>query len=143
MNIYITTEPESKLKTLFSNIKSFYILDVQQFINEVKLDLTKQCNIYLINTEIMSKVMTAAKLKKYQGIIYINKTLTPSIIRNLQSKFKNIKEISKVVLIDNGTLPKHTDLHNICEEVYFYERFCRNKIIDCNNIFNTSMTKRR
>ena len=50
----------------------------------------------------MNMVMTAAKLKKYQGIIYINKSIDPSIIRNLQSKFKNIKEINKVILIDNG-----------------------------------------
>lgn len=135
MNIYITTEPESKLKVLFSNIKSFYILDVQQYISDVKLDLTKQCNVYLVNTEIMNMVMTAAKLKKYQGIIYINKSIDPSIIRNLQSKFKNIKEINKVILIDNGTTPKHAHLHNICEEVYFYERFCKNKIVDCGNIF--------
>ena len=138
MNVYITTEPEAKLKVLFSNIKSFYILDVQQFINELKLDLTKQCNIYLVNTEIMSKVMTAAKLKKYQGIIYINNTLNPEIIRNLQSKFKNIQEINKVILIDNGIVPKHTDLYNICEEIYFYERFCKNKIIDCNSLFQQS-----
>lgn len=82
--------------------------------------------------------MTAAKLKKYQGIIYINNTLNPEIIRNLQSKFKNIQEINKVILIDNGIVPKHTDLYNICEEIYFYERFCKNKIIDCNSLFQQS-----
>jgi hypothetical protein len=56
MNIYITSESENKLKMLFTNIKSFFILDVQAYINSLKLDMSKPCNIYLINTEIINLI---------------------------------------------------------------------------------------
>lgn len=132
-NIYITTEPENKLKMLFSNIKSFFILDVQSYIESLKLDLQKPSNIYFINTEIINLIKQSAKLKKYQGIIYINKNLDQTLLKNLQSKFKNVDEIDKIILIDNILLPKLDKLYNLCEEVYFYERFRKNKIIDnCN-----------
>ena len=132
-NIYITTEPESKLKMLFSNIKSFFILDVQSYIESLKLDLQKPANIYFINTEIINLIKQSAKLKKYQGIIYINKNLDQTLLKNLQSKFKHVPEIDKIILIDNILLPKLDKLYNLCEEVYFYERFRKNKIIDnCN-----------
>ena len=132
-NIYITTEPENKLKMLFSNIKSFFILDVQSYIESLKLDLQKPANIYFINTEIINLIKQSAKLKKYQGIIYINKNLDQTLLKNLQSKFKNVDEIDKIILIDNILLPKLDKLYNLCEEVYFYERFRKNKIIDnCN-----------
>ena len=32
MNIYVTSEPAQKLETVISNIKNFYIFDVQNFI---------------------------------------------------------------------------------------------------------------
>ena len=134
MNIYVTTESENKLKMLFTNIKSFFILDVQSFVNSFKLDLTKQSNIYFVNTELLNTIQASAKLKKYQGIIYINKNLDQRLLTNLQSKFKDVKEISKLVLLDNGALPKHTDLYNLCEEVFFYERFFKNKIIECQGL---------
>ena len=133
-NIYITTESENKLKMLFTNIKSFYILDVQNFINSLKLDLNKPSNIYFINTEIINLIKQSAKLKKYQGIIYINRNLNQILLKNIQSKFKNIKEVGKIILLDNILSPKHDNLYNLCEEVYFYERFYKNKIIDCQGI---------
>ena len=140
MNIYVTTESENKLKMLFSNIKSFFILDVQSFVNSFKLDLHKQTNIFLINTEIMNTIKQSAKLKKYQGIIYINKNLDQNLIMNLQSRFKNVNEINKIVLIDNSLLPKHKDLYAYCEEIFFYERFYKNKIIDCQGVKDKTLT---
>lgn len=134
MNVYVTTESENKLRMLFTNIKSFFILDVQSFVSSFKLDLSKQSNVYFINTEILNQIQYASKLKKYQGIIYINKNLDETLLFNLQNKFKKIKEINKIVLLDNGILPKHRDLHNLCEEVFFYERFYKNKIIECQGI---------
>ncbi len=134
MNIYVTTESENKLRMLFTNIKSFFILDVQSFVNSFKLDLNKQSNIYFVNTEILNAIQQASKLKKYQGIIYINKNLDENLLFNVSSKFKQIKEINKIVLLDNGILPKHADLYDLCEEVFFYERFYKNKIIECQGI---------
>ena len=134
MNIYVTTESETKLKMLFTNIKSFYILDVQSFVNSFKLDLTKQPNIYFINCELINTIKASSKLKKYQGIIYINKNLSPELLSSLKTKLKSIKEINKFILIDNGILPKLQNLYNYFEEIYFYERFYKNKIIECQGI---------
>ena len=94
----------------------------------------------LINTEIMNTIKQSAKLKKYQGIIYINKNLDQNLIMNLQSKFKNVNEINKIVLIDNSLLPKHKDLYAYCEEIFFYERFYKNKIIDCQGVKDKTLT---
>ena len=134
MNIYLTTESENKLKTIFTNIKSFYVLDIQSFINSFKLDLTKQSNVYYVNLELMNTIKNTSKLKKYQGIIYINKNLNPVLLQSLKQNLKTIKTIRKFILFDNATLPKHKELYNFCEEVYFYERFCKNKIVECNGI---------
>ena len=134
MNIYVTTESENKLKMLFTNIKSFFILDVQSFVNSFKLDLTKQSNIYFVNTELLNTIQASAKLKKYQGIIYINKNLDQRLGTTRVKTEDGYKEISKIVLLDNGTLPKHTDLYDLCEEVFFYERFFKNKIIECQGL---------
>ena len=130
MNIYLTTETENKLRTIISNIKSFYIIDVQSFINSFQLDLTKEYNIYFLNSELLENIKQISKLKKYQGIIYINKNLNECIIKNLQNKVKSIKDINKIVLLDNGSIPKHKDIYDLFEQIYFYERFCKNKIID-------------
>lgn len=135
MNFYVTTEPINKLNNIISNIKSFYILDIQQFVNNFGLDLNKPSNVYYINTEIENEIATKSKLKKYHGIIYINKNLDSNIIKSLQTKFQKIGEINKIVLLDNSVVPKHYDLHDICDEIYFYEPFCKNKIIECKGFY--------
>lgn len=135
MNFYVTTEPITKLNTIISNIKSFYILDIQAFVKSFDLDLRKPSNIYYINTEIENEINQKSKLKKYHGIIYINKNLDGNIIKSLQTKFQKNGEINKIVLLDNSVVPKHYDLHSICDEIYFYEPFCKNKIIECKGLY--------
>lgn len=135
MNFYVTSENIDRLSTIISNIKSFYILDVQQFIASFQLDLKKPSNIYYINQEITSEILSKAKLKKYHGIIYINRSLNVDIIKNLQGKFQYKGDINKLVLLDNAIIPKHKELHNICEEIFFYEPFVKNKIMECKGIY--------
>lgn len=130
-NIYMTTESEYKLKQIFSNLKNFFVLDIDAFVRNMNVDLTKQTSIYLVNSEIEKTILAQAKLKKYQGIIYINKNLSKELHDSVKTRFKNAKDINKLVLIDNGQFPKHLDLMNIFEEVLFYERFKKNKIIEC------------
>ena len=112
------------------NIKNFFIFDVQEFINNFDLDVSKPANIYLINNEITNTILSASKLKKYQGIIYINTNLTENLYYSLKKKFGNDEHIDKFVLIDNGNVPKHKELYPIFEEVLFYERFRKNKIVE-------------
>ena len=135
MNFYVTTEPLEKLSNIISNIKSFYIIDIQEFVNRFNLDLQKPSNIYYINTEIENDIIQKSKLKKYHGIIYINRNLNFNIIKNLQMKFQNIGEIHKIVLLDNVNVPKHNDLYSICDEIFFYEPFVKNKIIECKGLY--------
>ena len=132
MNIYITSEPAEKLEQLIVNLKNFYVFDVQKFIEDMDIDTHKPANIYYINNEISNELTTASKLKKFQGIIYINRNLSEKLYHNLKKKFKDCDSIGKFVLIDNGNASKHRELFDLFEEVYFYQRFRRNKIVDCN-----------
>ena len=132
-NIYITSEPEYKLKQIFSTLKNFFVLDVNAFVQDLNIDLTKQSGIYLVNSEIENLILSQSKLKKYQGIIYINKNININIYKYLKQRFQKFQEINKLILIDNGQFPKHKDLLTVFDEVLFYERFRKNKIIDCSN----------
>ena len=130
MNIYITSESSEKLEQLIINFKNFYIFDVQKFIEDMGIDTRKPSNVYYINNEITNELTTISKLKKYQGIIYINKNINEKILMNLKKKFQNCDSIQKFILIDNGNASKHRDMFELFEEVYFYQRFKKNKIID-------------
>lgn len=132
MNIYMSSESEVKLTNVIANIKNFFVFDVQEFIKSFKLDLTKPSNIYFMNNEITSQISGASKLKKYKGIIYINKNLSEQLYYSIKNKFGKDKNIDKIVLIDNGMVAKHTDLHSIFGEVFFYDRFKKTKIVECN-----------
>lgn len=133
MNVYFTTEPLTKLQNVILNIRSFYVFDVQEFISGLNIDTTKPANVYYINNEIVSNISAAAKLKKYQGIIYINKNLSPKLYDSMRLKFGNNEYIDKFVLIDNGNIHRLKKIHNIFDEVIFYDRFKKTKIVECNS----------
>ncbi len=127
----MTSESESKLKQVYSNIKNFYILDADKFIKSLDLDMSKQSSVYIANDEIKKIIISQSKLKKYKGIIYINKHLSDDLYQSFKvclSKYDNVK----IMLIDNGQFPKHEDIMGVFDEVLFYERFKKNRIIDCN-----------
>lgn len=132
MNIYMSSESEVKLTNVIANIKNFFVFDVQEFIKSFKLDLTKPSNIYFMNNEIASQISGASKLKKYKGIIYINRNLSEQLYYSIKNKFSDDKNIDKIVLIDNGMVSKHRELHEVFGEVYFYDRFRKTKIVECN-----------
>lgn len=128
--IYMTSDSESKLKSIYSNLKNYYILDVQSFIKSLNLDLNKQSSIFIINDEIQTLVSSQLKLKKYKGVIYINHHLSKDLFNSFKQYFKKCGEDIKIVLIDNGQFPKHQDIMEIFDEVIFYERFKKNKIVE-------------
>ena len=49
--------------------------------------------------------------------------------------------IDKFILIDNGNASKHKDMFSIFEEVFFYERFKKSRIIEYNQGVRTSDAK--
>lgn len=126
----MTDEPEYKLKQVFSNIKNFFIFDVTAFVSSLNLNLNKQSSIYYINTEIEKYMLNALSLKRYNGIIYINKVLSEKLYNSIKSKFKEKYDVNKIILIDDGQFPKHTDIMCIFDEVIFYNRFNKTKIIE-------------
>ena len=62
--------------------------------------------------------------------MYINKNITESLYHNLKKNFQKYPSIDQFILIDNGNAAKHRELFSVFEEVYFYERFRRNKIVE-------------
>ena len=50
--IYMTSDSETKLRSIYSNLKNYYILDVQSFIKSLNLDMSKPSSIFIINDEI-------------------------------------------------------------------------------------------
>lgn len=134
INLYLSSDSEQKLKNIFCNIKNYFVLDVDKFVHDMHLDLSKQSSIYLVNSEIERTILSLSSLKKYAGIVYINKNITKELHDSLKNKFKNCEDIGKIILIDNGLIPKHKDLYAIFDEVIFYERFKKNKIIEYHGI---------
>ena len=94
------------------------------------INTKNKANVYYINGRIIEDIISTSRLKKYQGIIYINKNITEVLYHNLKKKFGNVPTIDKFVLIDNGNAAKHKDLFGVFEEVFFYERFKKNRIIE-------------
>lgn len=129
--IYMTSDSENKLRQIYTNLKNYYILDVQSFVKSLNLDLSKPSSIYIINDEIQQLVSSQLKLKKYKGVIYINSNLSKELYYSFKTYFKkHCEEDIKIVLIDNGQFPKHWNIKDVFDEVIFYERFKKNKIIE-------------
>lgn len=131
MNIYVTSEPASKLRTLISNFRNFYVIDVQEFVSRYRLDATLPANVYLINRDLEADVLSVARLKKWQGIFYVNRKLDRRVCEALRARFGKSDRIDKFVMVDNGNAPKHQDLYGSFDEVFFFRRFRKNKIVEC------------
>lgn len=126
----MTSDSEIKLRSIYSNLKNYYILDVQSFIKSLNLDMSKPSSIFIINDEIQLLMTQQLNLKKYKGVIYINKHLSKELFQSFKYFFKKQGNDIKIVLIDNGQFPKHQDIMEIFDEVIFYERFKKNKIVE-------------
>ena len=83
MKMYVTAEPVRKLKGAFTNMNTFYVIDVDDLVARSGLDVGKESHRFLINKEIEGLIVAGAKSKRYNGIMYIN-----SNIGTLSSSFK-------------------------------------------------------
>lgn len=135
-NIYFTVEPEWRIKAIFANLKSFFILNISDLIDSTKLDLDCPANIYYLNNLILEKIDQYSKIKRIKGIIYINNKLCHETYMNIYKKFSKNRNISKFILIDDGEFPKLTDLHKDFSEVLFFEKFKKIKILECTGFSN-------
>lgn len=131
MKIYITNEPQHRLRNSLSNINTFAIIDVDKLVKSINLDLTKIHNIFLINSEIEKCFTNACKSKKYKGIIYINSQLNDDIFTNLIKLTSKYPSITDLILMDDYDTPKLQKYYHYVEEIMYFSTFKRVKILEC------------
>lgn len=133
MKFYITVEPSNKLKHIFTNLGSFYIIDVDTLIFNSGLDINNASHVFLINSEISRLISIAAKSKRNLGIIYINSNINCDSIVGLKLNLGEITNdnIDSFVILDDYDLPKLKEYYNLFDEVIFFPTFKKTKIIQC------------
>lgn len=133
MKLYATVEPIRKLKNLFSNLSSFYIIDVDSILAESGLDPEKMTHKFLINVELERLIVSGAKSKRYVGMIYINSKLNCDVILAIQNSINVITNsaIDSFVVLDDFDIPKLGDYYSLFDEVVFFPSLKKTKLIEC------------
>lgn len=122
----MTSEPEKILVNSFTNIKSFYILNIDEILKNINVKNTSYK--YFLNKTITDTLIEQSSLKKIKGIIYINSNLNENVIKGLQNKIQTIENIESLILIDNGATLKLKALYNFVDEVLFFQKWRKIKI---------------
>lgn len=131
MKFYLTVESKYRIQNSFLNLNAFHVIDVQEIITSFNLDLSKQTNIFIINSHIEKSILSNSKSKRLQGIIYINNSLNESVIENLYEMVYMNPNISQMVLLDDYYTPKLKSLYKNFEEILFFPSVRKIKIIEC------------
>jgi len=133
MKFYGTIEPCRRLKNLFSNLSSFYIIDVDTILKESGLDPNKNTHKYLINAELERLITSGAKSKRYLGMIYINSKLNCDTIISIKKSIETLTNsaIESFVILDDFDTPKLHDYYTLFDEVVFFPSLKKTKIIEC------------
>ena len=126
-NLYLTVEPEKVLLNSFMNLKSFYILNIDNILKEI--NIKEQTYKYFVNKIITDTLIEQSSLKKIKGIIYINSNLNSNIIKNLQNKINGINTIESLILIDNGSTLKLKQYYSEFSEILFFQKYKKIKIM--------------
>ena len=126
-NLYLTVESEKVLSNSFTNLKSFYILNIDNILKEV--NVREQTYRYFVNKIITDTLIEQSSLKKIKGIIYINSNLNESIIKNLQNKINTINTIDSIILIDNGSTLKLKKYYHEFSEILFFQKYRKIKLL--------------
>ena len=152
MKFYATIEPCRKLKNLFSNLSSFYIIDVDYLLEASGLNPEKMTHRYIINTELERLITTGAKSKRYVGMIYINSKLNCDTIVSVKGSIDVLTNsvIDSFVILDDYDTPKLTDYYTLFDEVVFFPALKRTRLIECvpriipkaNEIENAKLAKK-
>ena len=152
MKFYATIEPLRKLKNLFSNLSSFYIIDVDTILSESGLDPEKVTHKYLINTELERLIVSGAKSKRYVGMIYINSRLNCDTIVSIRKQVDAITNsvVESFVVLDDFDTPKLNDYYTLFDEVVFFPSLRKTRLIECvpriipkiNEIENAKLAKK-
>jgi len=133
MNIYFTVEPCKRLKNLFSNLSSYYIIDVDSILEGTGLDINKKAHQFLINNELERLLISGCKSKRYIGIIYINSKMTFDTISSVKESVFNAEGslVEGAVGLDDCDVQKLSDYYVMFDEVIFFPTVNKAKIIKC------------
>lgn len=133
MTAYVTIEPCRRLKNIFSNLSSFYIIDVDTIIASSGIDITKKCNKFLVNSELERLIQAGIKSRRYSGFIYINSKLNSDVISALKEMVLETENttVDSFVLLDDCDVPKLRDYYMLFEEVIFFPTIRKAKILEC------------
>ena len=133
MKFYATIEPCRKLKNMFSNLSSFYIIDVDTILLESGLDPEKPTHRFLINTELERLINSGAKSKRYIGMIYINSRINCEVIVSIKKSIGDLTNsvVDSFVILDDEDVPKLKDYYTLFDEVAFFPALKRTKLIEC------------
>ena len=136
MKFYITIEPYRKLKNVFTNLNTFYIIDIDTLIADSGLDITKPTHRFIVNTEIERLIEAGAKSKRYTGVIYINSKLNCDVIQGIKKSLSDItkSQIEELTLLDDYDTPKLKPYYTLFDEIIFFPTFKKTKIIECRPI---------
>ena len=136
MKFYITGESYRKLRNVFTNLNTFYIIDGDSLIGGSGLNPEKAAHRVIINTEIERLIASGAKSKRYTGIIYINKGLNFDIITSIKKSLNDItkSQVEDLSLLDDYDTPKFKQYYKLFDEVIFFPTFKKTKIIECRPI---------
>lgn len=138
MKLYMTIEPLSTLRHVFTNLGSFEIIDVDFIINDIGLDVTKEHNAFIVNNEIVDLLKNYSRSRRTSGIIYVNKNLNCDIINSIRSTLTDYDKslVDEFILMDNKDVPRIGNLYPCVDEVLYFTAFKKVRIIECKPIPN-------
>lgn len=133
MKMYVTAEPVRKLKGAFTNMNTFYVIDVDDLVARSGLDVGKESHRFLINKEIEGLIVAGAKSKRYNGIMYINSNIGRDVIDGIRKSIGEItnSRVDGIALLDDYDTPKMKRYYGLFDEVIFFTTFRKMKIIEC------------
>jgi hypothetical protein len=136
MKLYVTVENYEKVKTSFLNLRSFSIINVQEIMDNFgyTYETLDEYSQFIVNDEIRSIMNESISKKKFFNIIYINTELSVDTIENLKDFAKESNKIDKFIFIDDGI--SHKDLYPLFDEIIFFPKCKRTRIVQCKSIKN-------
>lgn len=133
MKFYVTTESYDRVRRSFTNLNSFYIIDVDSILKSVSLDPCNKAHRYIINSEIGRLITIASRSKRYNGIIYINSAIDCDTITGLKMLIDSLdkSKIECVVMLDIYDNPKNKDYYGLFDELLFFHLYKKIRITEC------------
>lgn len=136
MKLYITKEDYEKVKNSFLNLRTFSVINVQEIIESFNYnkDSMNEYAQFIVNDEIENSIKDSISKKKFFNIMYVNTDLTLDTINSLKDFASETEHIDKIIFVDN--FGENKDLYPLFDEVIFFPKAKRVRIIQCQSIKN-------